>query len=384
VPSALDDRAALRERFPILSHKTHLISHSLGAMPRAARDHVDEYLRLWDEEGVVSWHTWLPFVEESGDLIGRILGAPPGSVMMGPNVSFWQAVIASALDFGGERNRVVYTALNFPTVHYVWMEQRRRGAEVVVVPSDDGISVPTERLLDAIDERTLIVPISHVSFRSSALQDAKAVVEKAHSVGAKVLLDCYQSTGTVPFSVTDLGVDFACGGSVKWLCGGPGAAYLYVRPDLVRELRPAATGWFSHRRPFDFTMEPIDYADTIWRFAGGTAAIPALYAARAGYECVLDVGVERIRAHSLRLTGLLMDLVEEAGFRLNTPREPDKRGGTVCFDFPGAERVNEELIRRGFLLDHRPQCGIRASPHFYTTEDEVRSLLAETLQIRVT
>ncbi len=265
---------------------------------------------------------------------------------------------------------------------YVWQEERRRGADVVVVPSADGVHVPLERMLSAIDERTLVVPISHVLFRSSAVQDAAAITRRAHEVGALVVLDCYQSTGTVPVDVTALGVDFACGGSVKWLCGGPGAGYLYVRPDRVRELAPRATGWFAHAQPFAFEMPAQRFADNVWRYMAGTPAVSALYQARAGAEIVGEIGVDRIREKSLRQTARVIAYCDEAGYRVNTPRAPAERGGTVCFDFDGSERVAKALNATGFLCDHRPQAGIRMSPHFYTTDDEVERFMAEVARLR--
>jgi kynureninase len=276
----------------------------------------------------------------------------------------------------------VYTELNFSTVHYVWQEQTRRGAEIVMVPGGDGVHAPMEELLRAIDERTLIVPISHVLFRSSGVKDVPAIVRRAHEVGALVMVDCYQSAGILPLQLKAWGVDLACGGSVKWACGGPGAAYLYVAPELLPKLRPMQTGWFGHKQPFAFDMRRIDYADDIWRVMGGTPAIPALYTARAGWEIVKSIGVDRIRAKSLRQTSLLRSLVEERGFQVNTPREDVQRGGTICFDFEGAERVSKALLERRFYHDFRPRCGLRASPHFYTTDEELERFVAEIDRLR--
>jgi kynureninase len=298
------------------------------------------------------------------------------------NVSQIQAVIASCLDYDGPRKKVVFSSLNFPTVSYVWHEERRRGAEVVVVPSEDGIHAPMEQLLAAIDERTLIVPISHVLFRSSAIKDVPAIVKRAKEVGAMVLLDCYQSTGTVPVDVTALGVDFACGGSVKWLCGGPGAAYLYVRPDRIAQFAPRITGWFGHEKPFAFTMPEQRYATGVWRFMAGTPAIAALYQARAGVEIIGEIGVERIRAKSLKQTRRIMQICDEHGYQVNTPREDARRGGTICFDFEGSDRVARALNAANFLCDHRPQSGIRMSPHFYTTDDEIERFMSEVARLR--
>jgi kynureninase len=382
VSAAADELLALRGEFPALEKSVYMVSHSLGAMPRRTQAHLSEFAALWVERGINAWEKWLPEVDRAAERIGRIINAPPRTMVMATNVSQIQALLASCLDYQGARRKVVYSELEFPSVSYVWQEERRRGAEVHVVPSDDGVRVPTERMLDAIDERTLVVPISHVLFRSSALQDALAITRRAHEVGALVVLDCYQSTGTVPVDVTALDVDFACGGSVKWLCGGPGAGYLYVRPDRVREFAPRATGWFGHEQPFAFTMPEQRFADGVWRYMAGTPAIAALYQARAGAELVGELGVARIREKSLRQTARVIERCDAAGYRLNTPRAAGERGGTVCFDFDGSDRVAKALNATGFLCDHRPGAGIRMSPHFYSTDEEVEHFMAEVARLR--
>lgn len=374
-----------RREFPILERTTYLVSHSLGAMPRAAEDSLRRYAETWATRGVRAWSEgWWDMPVEVGDVLARIFDAPPRSVVMHQNVSVTEALIASCLDFKPARNRVVYTELNFPTVMYVWEACRRRGAEIVTVKSRDGMTVDTDELLRAIDERTLVVPISHVLFKSSYLQDAAAVVKRAKEVGALVVLDCYQSTGTVPFSVRELGVDFVVGGSVKWLCGGPGAGYLYARPDLVERFEPAITGWAAHEAPFDFATGPIRYARDGRRFLHGSPAVPALYAARAGYEIVAEIGVAAIREKSVRLTQRLIASVEDAGFRVTSPKEPSRRGGTVtvAVDAPGAAKsigaaVAAELQRREVIVDFRPGAGVRVSPHFYSTEEDLDRFVKE-------
>lgn len=373
-----------RSQFPILSKKCYLINNSLGAMPKRVYDRLHEFAELWDNLGVVAWEKWVPHVTEVADLVGNIMGAPKGSVIMHQNVSTFQGIIASALDFTGKRNKVVYEDLNFPSVSYTWKAYERAGAKVVLVPSDDGIKVDTQRMIDAIDDQTLLVPMSHVLFRSSYIQDVKPIIEKAHKVGAMVMLDVFQSIGTVPFNVTELGVDMAVGGSVKWLCGGPGAAYLYVRPDLVSKLKPKATGWFSHKRPFAFEMPEQDYADNVWRFMGGSPGVASLYSARSGYEIINEVGVESIRKKSLRQTAFLMKKADELSeklkaheFRLRSPRSEKERGGTICIDFKGSEEVSKKLIEKGIIIDWRPNCGIRISPHFYNTDDECTRIMEE-------
>ncbi len=379
-----DALVATRSEFPTLQKGVHLISHSLGAMPRAAREHATRFLDEWENDSINSWLRWLPAVRELSDLVAKVIGVDAGTVVMLPNVSTVQSVVASCFTFGdkAKRNKIVYDDLNFSTVHYVWQQQQRRGAELCVVKSRDGIHAPIEELLEAIDERTLLVPISHVLFRSSAMYDARRVIEHAHKMGAKVLLDCYQSAGTVPLALKDWNCDMACGGSVKWACGGPGAAYLYVRRDLLPTLEPMATGWFSHAEPFAFDMGPMRYATDPWRMIGGTPAMPAIYTARAGWEIVQRLGVDSIRNKSLRQTKLLRELVQERGFTVNTPVADEARGGTICFDFAGAEAVSRELSRRKFFHDYRPRCGLRVSPHFYTTDEEIHRFLRELDGIR--
>lgn len=379
---------ATRSEFPTLEKGVHLISHSLGAVPKKARVYANQFLDEWENDSINAWHTWLPAVRSLGDLVAGVLGVGKGTVAMLPNVSTVQSFVASCFAFpltSGRfkgRNKIVYDDVNFSTVHYVWQEQQRRGAEIVVVKSKDGIHPPTEELLAAIDEKTLLVPISHVLFRSSGMYDAQKVIARAHEVGALVLLDCYQSAGTVPLDLGAWDCDMACGGSVKWACGGPGAAYLYVRPDLLEHLSPMATGWFAHAEPFAFDMGPMRYAADTWRMIGGTMAMPAIYTARAGWETVSSLGVENIRRKSLRQTTFLRELVKRRGFVVNTPEKDAERGGTICFDFPGADLVSRELSARKFFHDYRPKCGIRVSPHFYTTDEELQRFMSELDEVR--
>src|SRR5580692_8109482 len=345
MPAEADERdlLATRPEFPTLAKGVHLISHSLGAMPAAARGFATRFIDEWENDSIASWgEHWLPAVRSLGDLVGSVLGVAPGTVCMLPNVSSAQAIVASCFTFDGPRKKIVYDDLNFSTVHYVWQAQKRRGAEVVVVESADGIHPPIEALLDAIDEKTLLVPISHVLFRSSGMYDAKRVIDRAHEKGALVLLDCYQSAGAVPLRLEEWGCDMACGGSVKWACGGPGAGYLYVRPDVLEKLQPMATGWFAHAEPFAFDMGPMRYAGDAWRMIGGTPAVPAVYTARPGWDIIASLGVDGIRKKSLRQTRLLRDMVDRRGFTVNTPREDAERGATICFDFPGADAVSRE------------------------------------------
>jgi kynureninase len=263
---------------------------------------------------------------------------------------------------------------------YVYEAHRSVGARIDVVKSDDGISVPLDRMLAAIDEETLLVPISHVVFKSGFVQDVAAITRRAHAVGALVVADLYQSAGTVPVDVAAWDVDFATGGSVKWLCGGPGAGYLYVAPRLRQTLAPRVTGWAAHARPFAFESE-LAYAEGAERFLHGTPAIPALYAAQAGFEIVGRIGVDAIRAKSKRQVALLLELARERGFTPRTPERAEERGGMAILDVPHGEAVTKELLRREILVDHRPGAGIRFSPHFYTTDAEIRHALDAAREI---
>jgi len=383
-----------RERFPILAETTYLINHSLGAMPAAAEERLLEYARTWKTRGVRAWSEgWWEMSLTVGDQIARLIGAPPGTVSMHQNVTLAEAVVLSCFRFNGrtgkagtashgrrrkrapsrERRRIVYEEGNFPSVRYLYQAHAARGAEIVVAPDDGGV-------VEAIDERTLLVPVTHVLFKTGEIQDVAAIVERAQEAGAHVVLDAYQSVGTVPLDVTALGVAFAVGGSVKWLCGGPGAAWLYVRPDLAERLEPALTGWQAHARPFAFEPEQ-DYAEGAARFLTGTPNVPALYAATAGYDIVEEVGVERIRARSVEQTAMLVELLEDAGFEVGSPREPARRGGTVVVRTPDFQAVGEELAARGVLCDYRPDVGLRLGPHFFNSDDELRFAVEQIEEI---
>jgi kynureninase len=377
-----DELLRYRSQFPILDRTNYLISNSLGAMPRGVEDSLHHYTEVWNTRGVRAWEDeWWMLAAQVGDEIGALFNAPQGSVACLQNVTTCQATVASCFDFSGRRNKVVYTDLNFPSVMYFWEAQRSRGARVAMVRNDDTIHVNTERLLDAIDEETLLVPISHVIFRSAFIQDVAAIVEKAHRVGAHVLLDSFQATGTLPFDVQKLNVDFCTGGVLKWLCGGPGTAYLYVRPDLATKLEPTFTGWNGHENPFGFEIGATRYTPTIYRFTQGTPNIPALKVAQPGLKIIREVGVENIRTKSKCQTALLMDMASQRGWRLNTPRDPERRGGTVSIDMPNAQQVCAELLRHDILVDYRPKAGVRFSPHFYNSNEEITRAIATVEEI---
>ena len=360
----MSDLLEYRSAFPILEHTTYLISHSLAAMPRRAEERLVEYARMWKERGIRSWSEgWWTMPMTVGDQVGRIVGAPPGTTVMHQNVAIAEAVVLSCFfPIDAARNRVVYERANFPSVRYLY--QAHPDLEVVVCDDESAI-------VEAIDERTLLVPISHVLYKTGEIQAIEPIIRRAHEVGAHVILDCYQSAGIVPFDVTALQVDFAVGGSVKWLCGGPGNGWLYVRPDLAGRLEPTYTGWQAHERPFSFEEE-MEYAPGAARFLTGTPNVPALYAATAGYDLIEEVGVDRIRDNSLRQTQLLIDLADAAGFGVRSPRNATRRGGTVTVNVPEFAAVHRELAERQILCDFRPDAGIRLGPHYYNSDDELR------------
>lgn len=375
-PAVEQELLAHRSSFPILETSTYLISNSLGAMPAGVYDALHGYAETWATAGVTAWESdWWMLPERVAEGIAPLIGAAPGTVSTHQNVTVASAVAASCFDFDGRRNKIVCSELQFPSIVQLYRQQERRGARLQLVPSPDGFTVPTEAMLEAIDEETLLVPISHVIFRSSYVQDIEAIVRRAREVGARVILDVYQSAGIMPIDVAGLGVDMAVGGVLKWLCGGPGVAYLYVRPDLVNELRPAITGWFARENAFAFDPSDESWRDDAWRFLNGTTHIPSLTAAVPGLEILGQLDLAAVRAKSLRQTGSLIEAAAERGWRINTPRATERRAGHVVIDVPGSEQVARQLLARRVMIDHRPGAGIRIAPHFYTTDDEIERAL---------
>jgi kynureninase len=378
---ASDTLLKWREEFPILSRTVYLISNSLGAMPRGVQGSLANYCDTWANRGVRAWaEGWWEMPVQLGDLLSPILGSLPGEVTMHQNVTLAEAVLLSCFDFSGPKRKLVCTDMDFPSMIYLHRAQESRGAEVHLVPSDDGIRIDCDRLLSAIDERTLLVSISHVLFKSSFVLDARAVIRRAHEVGASVILDVYQSAGTLPIDVKDLDVDFVIGGCLKWLCGGPGAAFLYVRPDHYGHLEPKLTGWMAHEDSFSFENS-MRYRSDAFRFLNGTPHIPCLYAARPGLEILGKIGIDAIRHKSVAQTSDLIEMARAEGFELRVPEKPEERAGTVALHPPHAYEVSRELLRRDFLVDYRPGAGIRVAPHFYTSDDELAGLVGEIRQI---
>jgi kynureninase len=347
-------------------------------MPRRTFAALEEFGETWATRGIRAWEEgWWELPITIGSLVGSIIGAAPGEVVMQQNVSICQWIVASCFDWRGPRNKLVTDGLNFSSNDYVYHGLERQGARVCSVASADGMTLELEDMLAAIDEQTRLVSVSHVAFRSSYVQDLAAITQRAHEVGAYVIADLYQSAGSLPVDVRALDLDFATGGSVKWLCAGPGAGYLYVRGDLWPSLEPAATGWMAHRDPFGFEAGPIQYANDSFRFLNGTPSVPALYSARSGYEIIRQIGVRAIREKSVRQTTRLIELADEAGIPLRTCREPQRRGGVVILDVPNGKEVTRELGLREVLVDYRPGAGIRISPHFYTSDEELEHTIQE-------
>jgi kynureninase len=378
----MDDLLKWRGEFPILERTTYLISNSLGAMPRGVYDTLHTYADAWAHRGVRAWEEgWWDMAVAVGDKIAPLIGAQHGEISLHQNVTLTQATISSCFDYKGPRNKVVMTDLEFPSIQYFYHEQRRQGARIELVPSDNSVRFNLEKFLAAIDETTLLVPISLVLFRSSAIVDAQAIIDRAHQVGAHVILDVFQATGAIPVDVRALKTDFAVGGVLKWLCGGPGIGYLYVREDLRAKLLPALTGWSAHQRPFNFEPGAIDPREDSFRYLNGTPHIPAIHACLPGLDILNRAGIHNIRAKSIRMTTRLLEGALSRGWTVNTPQNPVERGGTVSIDCPHAYEVCRELLAREILCDYRPKTGVRLSPHFYNREDECDFAITQIVEI---
>jgi kynureninase len=363
-----------RGEFPILEKVNYLISNSLGAMPGSVYDSLKHYADTWAEHGVSAWGIeWFELNGVVGDKIAPLMGAPAGSVLVHQNASIANSILFSALDFSDtRRHKVVVTDMDFPSDYYVLQQWLPEHMQVQIVRSPDGISIDTDEILDAIDETTRLVSISHVLFKSAYIMPAQAIVEKAHRVGAQVVFNGYHSIGVIPVHVTALNVDFYIGGVLKWLCGGPGGVFMYVRPDLLKTLEPKVTGWFAHQRPFTFDLEHFVLRDDAYRLMNGTPGIASLHAIQPGVEIIAQVGVDNIRAKSIRQTSLLIELADAKGYEVVSPRDTERRGGTVTLNPPESYAVSRELLARNIKIDYREGAGIRIAPHFYNTDHEVR------------
>ncbi|HJQ12085.1 MAG TPA: aminotransferase class V-fold PLP-dependent enzyme [Gemmatimonadaceae bacterium] len=378
VGSGGDPLLRFREEFPILATTNYLVSNSLGPMPRTVPEKLAEYARDWGELGVKAWNRgWWEYPVEVGNEIAPLINAGPGEIVMMPNVTIAQTAVLSAMDFSKGRDSVIMTDLDFPSVRYAYAEMAERlGARVVSVPSDDAIGIDLERLLAAIDERTRLVAVSHVLFRSAYLMDVDAICRRAHEMGALVSLDSFHAVGVVPVDVKRSKADFLTGGVLKWLCGGPGACFLYISPEVRDQLKPALTGWQAHARPFAFE-ETMEFTSGAFRWLNGTPVIPALYIASEGPRIIRRAGVDAIRAKSLRLTSRLIELADARQYKVTAARDPERRGGTVAINVPHGYEVAQHLLSRDILVDYRVGAGIRIAPHFFTKDEEVEEVVDE-------
>ena len=380
--SCHDDLLERRSDYPVLARSTYLASHTLGAMHRRTPERLADYAALWAEHGVLAWDQWAPEVQRVADVVGSLVGAPPGTTVLRQNVADLLGDVVSALDWRGPRNRVVTSSLEWPGSLHTWSQISRLGGEAVVVPGQaDGVELDLDAMVAAIDERTLLVECSHVLFRTSTLIDVRQLVEKAHAVGALAVIDGYQAAGTVPVDVVDLGVDLYLGGSVKYLSGGPGNGWMYAAPAVSALLEPVTTGWFGQAEPFAFSPENA-YAPGIARFAGGTPGVPAAFAAAPAYEALAEIGIGRVRERSVSMTQPLLESALDRGFTVRSPHEAARRGGHVTIDPGDSTRVHDGLLERGFVVDHRPGVGIRVSPHFYNSLDEAMAVLDAMQDLR--
>jgi kynureninase len=377
-PAPRDPLLVFREEFPILEKTSYLVSNSLGPMPRTVPERLAEYARDWGELGVKAWtRGWWERPVHVGNEIAPLINAGADEVVMMPNVTIAQTAVLSAIDFPKGRDTIVMTELDFPSVRYAYAEMAERfGARVVVVESDDGLTIDPGKLLAAIDERTRLVAVSHVLFRSAYLMDADAICRRAHEMGALVSLDSFHAVGIVPVDVKRSNVDFLTGGVLKWLCGGPGACFLYVSPTVRDELKPALTGWQAHARPFAFE-DTMEFTTGAFRWLNGTPVIPALYAAAEGPKILRRAGIAAIREKSVRLTSRLIELADARGYTVNTPREAAERGGTVTVDVPHGYEITQHLLSRDILVDYRVGAGIRIAPHFFTRDEELEAAVHE-------
>lgn len=366
-----------RDEFPILARCNYLISNSLGAMPRGVYDSLRHYGDTWAEQGVSAWNSgWFELPGTVGNKIAPLMGAAPDTVLVHQNASIANSILFGALDFSDRtRDKVVITELDFPSDVYALRSWLPDHVRIHTIRSRDGVSIDIDELLDAIDERTRLVSTSHVLFRSAFIMPARAITARAHAVGAQVVFNGYHSVGVIPVDVGAWDVDYYIGGVLKWLCGGPGGVFMYVRPDLLPGLNPRVTGWFASRAPFAFDVEQLDLREDSYRLMNGTPGIASLHAIQPGVDIVAQIGVPAIRQKSMRQTALIIELADDLGYEVVSPRDPEQRAGTVTVNPPQAWEVSCELLARDIKIDFRPNAGIRIAPHFYNSDAEVRAAM---------
>jgi len=380
------DVTAWRDEFPVLAHKTYLISASLGPVSRRSKAYLAEYLDAWGTKGAPD-HVWFedifPRMRALKASFSALAGCDPGEVALTTNISIALSTIASSLDLSGQRRTVILSELDFPTDGHVWIAwARKTGAEITWLRSADGLTIPIEEYERAIDDRTALVMVNRVLYRSSAIVDAKAVCAIARHRGALSFVDDYHGLGILPLDLHDLGCDVYAAGVLKWMLGGPGLAFLYARRELLPSLEPAVTGWFGTREPMSFDTEHLEYHPTARRLEHGTPPAPVFFLAQGGIDIISEVGPAEIRARQGGLTDHVIARADEAGLEVRTPRDRDLRGGVVNVKVgPEAEKICHELLARDVCTDYRGD-GLRISPHFFNTEDDIDRCFAELRALR--
>ncbi|HKW78697.1 MAG TPA: aminotransferase class V-fold PLP-dependent enzyme [Candidatus Limnocylindria bacterium] len=376
----MPEAGILRDEFPITARLNYLNNCSLTPMARRVGRALDEYARLWGEWGGRAWYShWMDELEALRADFARVLGADPDEIALQPGVSTALVAAASAIDYS-RRDTVVVADVDFPTDGHVFLARAHQGVEVRFVHSPDGVSVPLDAFADAIDERTALVCTGHVFYASGAIQDVAALATLAHDKGALLLVDAYQSVGAFPFDVHAANVDFLAGGTLKWLMGGPGMAFLYVRRDLSPRLRPTALGWWSQADPFAFDVQHLELPPTARRFEYGTPSVPTAYAARAGLALLGEVGIDRVRASHKRLSQRLVDGARAHGLRVRCPIDPERRTSIVTVEHPDPHAAVDALRERGIIVDSRPGV-VRLSPHFFNTETEIDAAVTAMVEV---
>jgi kynureninase len=373
--------AHYRDEFPILQVRTYLISASLGPLSKRSRKYALEHLDLWQKLGPEElwFEHGFPKLEQCRQHFAQLIGADPDEVAVVNSISIGLSAIASCLDFA-QRPKVVLTEMDYPTNHYVWRAQERRGAKLEVVPSRDGIGIEEDAIEAQLDEETACVNVNRVFFESSWILDVDRLTQAAHEKGALVVVDDFHGTGAVPLNVHATGIDLLVTGALKWLCGGQGLAFLYCRRDLIERMQPTVVGWFGTKDPFDFDRTGLRLRDDARRFETGTFPLPQAWTALGGLEIITEVGVDAIRSRNRELTRAVIAAADAAGLEVLSPREDGRRGGLVRVRIPGgrerAEQVLHELFKRDVVLDSRNDC-LRISPHFFNTEADIERCFTE-------
>ena len=365
--------ARIRHRFPIFDRLVYINSCSQGALSDVVRDAYSRYLADWDEHGA-PWEYWVAQLEGARRSVAGLINAAEDEVAVTTSVSAGVSALASGLDFGSGRDKVVVTDFEFPTIGQIWHAQERRGARVVHVPAEPDATIPLELFDAAIDEETALVSVTHVCFRNGSRNDVAGVVELAHERGALVLVDAYQTVGSLPVDVRALDCDFLAAGVLKYLLGSAGLGFFYCRGDLVERIEPTATGWFADRNIFEMDIHDYSPAPTARRFEAGTPPIPAIYAGIAGIELMREIGIEETEAHVRELNGLLLAGLDELGARVVTPRAPEQRGALVCVASTDVDRVVAALADGGVVTSSRDD-NLRISAHCYNTAEDVSTVL---------